>query len=102
MVKTVVGKTSTIPLARGLVVGETDSIYGQLEVTLINYKNVKFLIRRKPYSGSSDIKFSIPCMSFPSVLDILQKAKEKLDDHWLSKVAVIELKGKKRISVHSK
>lgn len=100
MVKTVVGKTSTIPLARGLVVGETDSIYGQLEVTLINYKNIRFLIRRKPYSGNSDVKFSIPCMSFPSVLDILHKAKEKLDDHWLSKAAVIELKGKKKMRAH--
>ena len=91
------GKSKTIPLSRGLVSGETDPIYGQLEVSLINSKNIKIVIRRKPYSGQSDIKFSIPSTSFQSVIDILYEAKEKLDDIWLSRVATTELKERRKI-----
>lgn len=85
-------KSKTIPLARGLVGGEIDSIYGQLEISLNNYKDVTIAIRRKPYSGNSDIKFSIPSTSLQSIIAVLCEAKEKLDDVWLSKAAVTELK----------
>jgi hypothetical protein len=88
-------KSKTVPLARGLVGGETDSIYGQLEITLYNYKDVTISIRRKPYSGRSDISFSIPTTSLQSIIDVFYDAKEKLDDIWLSKVAVTELKASK-------
>jgi hypothetical protein len=89
------GKSRTIPLARGLVCGETSTIYGQLEVLLSDYKKVKIVIKRKPYSGHSDVKFSIPCTDLQDVIDILKKAKEKLDEYWLSRVAAKELKAKK-------
>jgi len=88
------GKGKTVPLARGLVAGETDPIYGQLEVFLTNYKNVRITIRRKPYSGRSDVKFSIPYTSLQSMMDILNEALDKLDDIWLSRTATTELREK--------
>ena len=89
------GKSRTIPLARGLVCGETSTIYGQLEVVLTSYKNIKIVIKRKPYSGHSDVKFSIPYTDLQDIIDILKKAKEKLDEYWLSRIATTELKAKK-------
>ena len=88
------GKSKTIPLARGLVGGETSAIYGQLEVFLTNYKTVKIVIRRKPYSDRSDVKFSIPFTDLQDIIDILDEALEKLDSYWLSRVATGELAGK--------
>lgn len=88
-------KSRTIPLARGLIGGETTEIYGQLEVFLTNYKNVKVVIKRKPYSGHSDVKFSVECTDLQDIINILNKAKEKLDEYWLSRVAIAELKAKK-------
>jgi hypothetical protein len=90
------GKGKTVPLARGLVAGETDPIYGQLEIFLTNYKNVSITIRRKPYSGRSDVKFSIPYTSLQSMMGILHEALEKLDDIWLSRTATMELGEKAR------
>ena len=86
------GKSKTIPLARGLVGGEVNPIYGQLEVFLTNYKNVKITIRRKPYSGHSDIQFAIPWSDFQDIIEVLLEAKEKLDLQWLSRVAVRQSK----------
>jgi len=88
------GKPRTIPLARGLVGGEVNSIYGQLEVSLTNYRNIKITIRRKPYSKGSNVSFSIPCTSLKQLLDILHEAHDKLDEIWLSRVATVELKGR--------
>lgn len=88
-------KSRTIPLARGLVCGETSTIFGQLEVVLANYKNVRIVIKRKPYSGHSNVKFSIPYTDLQDIIDILKKAKEKLDEYWLSRVATTELKAKR-------
>jgi hypothetical protein len=92
------GKSRTVPLARGLIGGKASSIYGQLEVFLTNYSNIKIVIKRKPYSGHSNIKFSIPCTDLQDVIDILQEGKAKLDAHWLSRVAIRELRGKEKIS----
>lgn len=86
------GKSRTIPLARGLIGGRAGAIYGQLEVFLTNYSNAKIVIRRKPYSGHSDIKFSLPCTDLQDIINILQEAKEQLDAQWLSRVAVTELR----------
>ncbi len=86
------GKSKTVPLARGLVGGEVNTIYGQLEVFLTNYKNVKITIRRKPYSGHSDIQFTIPWTDFQDIIEVLLEAKEKLDLQWLSRVAVTQSK----------
>ncbi len=88
-------KSDIIPLARGLLGGETDSIYGQLEISLDNKNDVEIIVRRKPYSGHPDIKFSIPNTSFQSIIDVLCEAKEKLDEIWLSRLAVTELEEKK-------
>ena len=88
------GKEETVPLARGLVGGETDPIYGQLEIFLNNYKNVRITIKRKPYSGRSDVKFSIPYTSLQSMMEILHEALDKLDNIWLSRTATTELRGK--------
>ena len=95
-------KSRTIPLSRGLIGGKVNSIYGQLEVSLTNHKNVKILIRRKPYSGHSDVKFSVTCAELQNIIDILQEAKEQLDAQWLSRVATTELKTKeKTIRLHT-
>jgi len=85
-------KSRTVPLARGLIAGETSPIYGQLEISLINENNIQILIRRKPYSGHTDIRFSIPYTSLQSIVDVLHEALEKLDDTWLSRIATTELK----------
>jgi len=89
------GKSRTIPLARGLIGGETSFIYGQLEMFLTNYDNIKIVIKRKPYSNLSDVKFSIPITDLQDLINILREAKEKLADHWLSRAATIELKRRK-------
>ncbi|UCH31384.1 MAG: hypothetical protein JSV05_07775 [Candidatus Bathyarchaeota archaeon] len=86
------GKSRTVPLARGLIGGEVGSIYGQLEIFLINNSRIKILIRRKPYSGRPDIKFSMACPNLQDFIDILQDANEQLDVQWLSRVALAELK----------
>jgi len=88
------GKSKTIPLARGLVGGETSAIYGQLEVFLTNYKNIKIVIRRKPYSDRSDVKFSIPFTDLEDIVDILCEALEELDSYWLSRVATVTFEKK--------
>jgi len=88
------GKSGTVPLARGLIAGETTPIYGQLEVSLINDNNIQVMIQRKPYSGSSNIRFSIPYTSLKNIVDVLHEALEKLDDTWLSRIATTELKSK--------
>ena len=90
------GKSKTIPLARGLIAGETDPIYGQLEISLINDKNIQVMIRRKPYSGHSDISFSIPHTGLQSIFHVLHEASEKLEDTWLSRIATTELQTRRR------
>jgi bisphosphoglycerate-dependent phosphoglycerate mutase len=89
-------KSRTVPLARGLIAGEKNPIYGQLEISLINDSNIQILIQRKPYSGHSDIRFSIPYTSLQSIVDVLHGALEKLDDTWLSRIATKELEARHR------
>lgn len=86
----------TVPLARGLVGGETDPICGQVEIFLTGHNNVRVLIRRKPYTGRSDVKFSLPYTSLPSLIDLFHEALEKLDNIWLSRTATTELGAKAR------
>ncbi len=88
------GKSRTIPLARGLIGSRVGAIYGQLEAFLTNYKKIKIAIRRKPYSGHRDLEFSIPSTCLQDIIDILNQAKERVDELWLSKAAVEEFKGK--------
>jgi len=84
-------RSKNIPLARGLIGGKTDPIYGQFEVFLTNRKNVKVIIKRKPYSGHSDINFSIPCTDLQDIIDVLYEAKKQLDSRWLSNAAIAQL-----------
>jgi len=89
------GKSKKIPLASGLIGSEARSIHGQLEVSLINYDTVHIAIRRKVYSGLSDVKFSVAETDLQDIIDILNEAAKKIDTYWLSKVAV-KSQGKKR------
>ena len=87
-------KSRTTPLARGLIGGDVTPIYGQLEVFLTNYKNVKIIINRKPYSGQPDVKFSIACTDLQNVIEILNEAKRKLDECWLQRAAIMDISKK--------
>jgi hypothetical protein len=85
-----------IPLANGLLVSETDFIHGQLELSLLNYKDVEVVIRRKPYGGRSDIKLLLTKKALNCMIDILEEAEEKLDQCWLSELALEEIKASKK------
>jgi hypothetical protein len=79
-----------VPLLLKLIAGDTDPIYGQLEVSLLDERNLEIIIRRKPYSGDPDVQFVLPHTSLQNILDALHEAREKLDETWLSQVAVEE------------
>jgi hypothetical protein len=83
-------KVKKIPLASGLLVNEIDFIHGQLEVSLIDYRNVEITINQKPYGARSDIKFSITKKALHYMIDILVEAEKKLDEYWLSEFALKE------------
>jgi hypothetical protein len=85
-----------IPLANGLLVSETDFIHGQLELSLINYKDVEVVVKQKPYGGRSDIRFSISKKALHCMIDILEEAEEKLDKYWLSEFALEDMKAAKQ------
>jgi hypothetical protein len=85
-------KSKMIPLAKGLLGGDTTVIHGQLEVFLTNYDTIKIIILRKPYGGGSDVKFFIESVDLQDVISILSEAKKRSDDYWLSRVAMTELK----------
>lgn len=95
------GKPRTIPLASGLIGQESGSMYGQLEVTLTDFKTVHILIRRKPYSGESNIKLSMPFTDLKEIIIILGEAHEKLNDKWLSMIATKELSAHAKLKVHT-
>ncbi len=84
-------KSRKIPLACGLVGGKTDSIQGQLEVYLNDYKTIDIVFKRKAYSKHRDVKFSTPDVDLQDIIDILHDAKKKLDEQWLSTVASTRL-----------
>jgi hypothetical protein len=86
-----VGKPKTVPLARGLVGGDVSPIYGQLEISLTNYKKLTITIRRKPYCGRRDVKFSILHTDLQDIIEILEEAQERLDDCWLARAATDEV-----------
>lgn len=76
----------TIPLVSGLIGHNQGSSYGQLEVTLTDYKTIHISIKRKPYSGKSDVKFSVPFADLREIIDFFQDAQKKLDGYWLSMI----------------
>ena len=83
-------KSKNIPLSNLLIPGESEPVYGQLEITLINHNKIKITINRKPYTGHANIKFTIPSSNLQMLIDTLQEAQMKLDETWLSRVATIE------------
>lgn len=87
-------KSRTIPLASGLLGREYGSIYGQLEVSLADYKTIHIAIRRKPYTDLSDIEFSVPFTDLKEIIIVLCEAQEKLNGHWLSIIATKEAKAR--------
>ncbi len=90
------GKSKRIPLVSGLIRREARSIHGQIEISLIDHDTVHVTIRRKAYSGLSDVEFSIPDTDLPEIIDILNEAKKKADTYWLSRVAVKSQSKKER------
>lgn len=76
-----------VPLSSGLIGSSVLSIHGQLEVSLVGYDVVRVVIRRRLYCGLPDVEFSVADTDLPDIIAILSEAKEKLDAHWLSKVA---------------
>ncbi|MEM2102450.1 MAG: hypothetical protein QXM22_02915 [Candidatus Bathyarchaeia archaeon] len=81
-----------IPLANGLLVSEADFIHGQLEVSLVNYRDIEVVVNQKPYGGRSDVKLLISKKALSGMIDILEEAEEKLGRYWLSEFALRELK----------
>ncbi|MEM2466619.1 MAG: hypothetical protein QXZ47_04920 [Candidatus Bathyarchaeia archaeon] len=81
------GKTSVIPLAKGLIGSKAKTINGQMEVTYHNYKTVEITIWRRMYTGQPDVKFKIADTDLPDIIEILIRAQRKIENHWLSKIA---------------
>jgi hypothetical protein len=81
-------ESKKIPLARGLLGREIHSIYGQMEVSLINYDTVHIAIWRKPYSGLSDVEFSVSETDLKAIINILTEAKKKADTCWVERAAL--------------
>ena len=79
-----------IPLVSGLIGGKARSIHGQLEIYLIDYDTVRIVIRRKAYSGLSDIEFSVAETDLQDITDLLNEARQKADTYWLSRIAAME------------
>ena len=80
-------KSERTPLSNGLISDKAGSIYGQMEVSLVDYSTVEIAIRRGAYSGLPDIKFSVEEGGLEEILDILKEAKKILDAYWLSRIA---------------
>jgi hypothetical protein len=89
------GKLRRIPLAHGLLVSETNFIQGQLEVTLVNYRDIDIVINRRLYGGRPDIRFTLTKKALHCMIDILTEAQEKLEEYWLSEFALGETKSAK-------
>ena len=81
-------KSKKIPLASGLIGRANHSISGQMEVSLISYDTVHIAIRRKAYSGLSDVEFSVSEIHLQEIIDVLTEGKKKLDTDWLSRTAL--------------
>ena len=91
-----------VPLANGLLLSETDFIHGQLEASLLSHGEVELIFKRKPYGGRSDIKLSMTKRGLRCMIDILEEAAEKLDQCWLSELAMQEIKTTKKLNAHRK
>lgn len=87
-------KSENVPLTSLLIPGESEPVYGQLEISLINRNEIKITINRKPYTGHPDINFTIPSANLQMLIDAFQEAQMKLDKTWLSRVATVEFKAK--------
>jgi SPX domain protein involved in polyphosphate accumulation len=91
------GKSKKIPLVSGLIGSKARSIHGQLEASYINYNTVKIELKRKLYTGLSDVKFSIADTDLADIIQMLNEAHQKIEAYWLTKISPErrELKAKK-------
>ena len=96
------GKSKKIPLVSGLIGSKARSIHGQLEVSLINYDTVRIAIRRKIYSGLSNVKFSVAETDLQDIIEILTEANKKIETYWLSRIATTKVKKKRGRSIKIK
>jgi hypothetical protein len=80
------GKTTTVPLARGLMGSKFKTINGQIEITYHNYKTVRITIWRTMYTGQSNIKFTMADTDLPDLIETLIQAQKKIENQWLSKI----------------
>ena len=76
------------PLASGLIGRANHSICGQMEVSLISSDTVHIAIKRKAYSGLSDVEFSVSETHLQEIIDVLTEGKKKLETDWLSRAAL--------------
>ncbi len=91
------GKSKKIPLVSGLIGRKARSIHGQLEASYIDYNTVRIELKRKLYTGLSDVKFSIADTDLADTIQILNEANQKIEAYWLTKISPKrrELKAKK-------
>ncbi len=89
------GKSKKVPLVSGLIGSKARSIHGQLEVSLINYDTVHIAVKRKVYSGLSDVKFSVADSDLQDIIEILNEANKKIETYWLSRISVTKVKAKR-------
>lgn len=72
------------PLAMGLIGHKSGLVYAQMEIYLRDFNTLDIAIRRQLYSNLADIEFSIDNMDLEDIIDILNEAKKKLDNYWLT------------------
>lgn len=91
------GKSKKIPLVSGLIGSKSRSVHGQFEASYINYNTVKIELKRKLYTGLSDVKFSIADTDLADIVQMLYEANQKIEAYWLTKISPKrrELKAKK-------
>jgi len=80
-------ESKKIPLASGLIGRKAGSVNGQFEVSLIKYDIIHIAIWRKAFCGLPDVEFSIQDTDLQDIITILDEAKKKADNYWISRVA---------------
>ncbi len=79
--------TNEIVLVNNLLGSKSKLISGQLVIKYISYDTVKIGLYRKLHSGLPDIEFQVSDTDFSEILELLTKAKDKIESFWLTKIA---------------
>jgi len=82
------GESKRIPLVKGMIGHKSNSVNGQVEVSLINYDTIHVAIWRKMFSGLPDVEFFMPDADLQEIIDILSEAQRKVDAHWLERLSL--------------